>query len=635
MSRSATRRKRGAPLAPARPATAADQRQGPAARLLAHLDLALEAACVAMMLGAAGVAALQVFFRYGLNASLPWPEEASVWLFSWAVFLGMALATGRRAHIAIDVAPRLIPAGWRPAHAFFVDAMVAAASVMLVVVGADFAGRAIQVSPAMQIPMTWLFVAAPVGGLLCLAYTVRRAGEAPTLRGLAAVAAGVAIYLAVRHGAGLLFQESGAAPALMIVAFALILLSVPIAFALAFGAFAAFAPLGEIMLVVVPQNMASSLNSFTLLAIPFFVMAAAIMNAGGITGRLIVLATRLVGHMRGGLGQANVLTNTLLGGVSGSSTADASAIAKLMVPEMERRGYDRAFGCALTSAASTLANLVPPGLGLIIYAALASVSVGALFVATIVPGLLASASLMVVVYIVSRMRGYGGDAPRATGAERLEALARAAPALLLPVIIVGGVRFGVFTATEAGAIALVYAILCGVLFYRELTVRGFVAAIREATFDTVVIVIIIAAAAPFAWVLAAEQAPQKIAAALSVYASDPLVLLILINLFLLAVGLFMELIAAMVILVPILTPIVVAAGVDPVQFGVVLVLNLVIGALTPPLGMLVFTTARVGGADVIAVFRAIGPFVLALLAVLAMVTYVPALTLGPVRWLGP
>jgi C4-dicarboxylate transporter DctM subunit len=421
----------------------------------------------------------------------------------------------------------------------------------------------------------------------------------------------------------------------MLVAFSLVFLEVPIAFALAFGAFAAFAPLGDIMLVIVPQNMASSLNSFTLLAIPFFIMAAAVMNVGGITTRLVDFATSLVGHFRGGLGQANVVTNTLLAGVSGSSTADASAIAKLMVPEMEKHGYPRAFSCALTSASSTLANLIPPSLGLIIYAALASVSVGALFVATIVPGLMAATSLIVVVYIVSRIKGFGGSIERVSWGGRGKALLEAVPALLLPLIIVGGVRFGVFTATEAGAVALVYAIFCGVVYYRCLSGKGFYEAVRESTFDTVVITVIIAAAAPFAWVLAAEQVPQKIAAAMGAYTQSPIVLLLLINLFLLFVGLFMEMIAAMVILVPILVPLVIAAGVDPVQFGIVLVMNLVIGALTPPMGVLVFTTARVGQANVVEVFRAIMPFLAGLLIVLMLVTYVPVLTLGPVRWLGP
>jgi C4-dicarboxylate transporter DctM subunit len=607
---------------------------GAAARAFAVADRGLEFICAFLMLAAAGIASLQVFCRYVLQASLAWPEEVSLWAFSWGVFVGMAVAIGRDSHIAIDLVSRFLPASWKPWHAFFVRMVMAAASVMLIVHGIDFMSRAMQVSPAMQWPLKYLFLAVPVGGVLNLCYLARPSLATPWT-GAAAVLAGGIVYLAVRYGAGLVYGEAGSALVLMAVGLGLIFLEVPIAFALALGSFAAFAPLGNMMLVIVTQNMSSSLNSFTLLAIPFFIMAAAVMNAGGITARLVELATHLVGHLRGGLGQANVVTNTLLAGVSGSSSADASAIAKLMVPEMEKRGYARAFSCALTSACSTLANLIPPSLGLIIYAALASVSVGALFVATIVPGLMAASALAVVVYLVSRRCGYGADIQRSTGAQRLTALGSAVPALLLPLVIVGGVRFGVFTATEAGAIAFLFAIFCGKFVYRRLTAANFSEAIREAMFDTVAVAIIIAAAAPFAWILAAEQVPQKIAAALGALNANPLLLLLLINVFLLIVGLFMEMIAALVILVPILVPMVVAAGYDPIQFGIVLVLNLVIGALTPPLGMLVFITARVGKADVSSVFRAILPFLGALLVVLVLVTYVSTLSLGPLRWFGP
>jgi C4-dicarboxylate transporter DctM subunit len=207
--------------------------------------------------------------------------------------------------------------------------------------------------------------------------------------------------------------------------------------------------------------------------------------------------------------------------------------------------------------------------------------------------------------------------------------------LLLPVFIVGGVRFGVFTATEAGAMALVFALLCGSIVYRCLTRANFIAAAREAASDTVAVAIIIAAAAPFAWILAFQQVPQKIAGALSSFSDSAIVLLLIINLFLLFVGLFMEMIAAMVILVPILVPVIMKVGVDPVQFGIILVLNLVVGALTPPLGMLVFTTARVGRADVADVFRAILPFIVAMIVVLALVTFIPQLSLLPLRFFGP
>jgi tripartite ATP-independent transporter DctM subunit len=306
-----------------------------------------------------------------------------------------------------------------------------------------------------------------------------------------------------------------------------------------------------------------------------------------------------------------------------------------MVPEMARRGYGRPFAAALTAAGSTLANLIPPSLGLIIYAALASVSVGALFVATIVPGLMVAVALMMTVWIISRARGYGGDLPKTSGGERLRALLLAVPALILPVIIVGGVRFGAFTATEAGAIAMIYALFCGAFLYRKLTGRNLVEAVRDAVMDTVVIVIIIAAAAPFAWVLAFERVPQQIAAGLAVLVERPWLLMLAINVFLLIVGLFMEMIAAMVILVPILVPLIVMAGFDPVTFGLIIVMNLVIGALTPPLGVLIFTTARAGGAEQVATFRAVLPFLLAMLVVLMLVAFVPALTQAPVRWLGP
>jgi tripartite ATP-independent transporter DctM subunit len=599
------------------------------------VDRVVETLCVAFTLVAVVVACLQVTLRYVFNSGLPWPEEVAIWAFCWAVFLGMGLATGRDAHIAIDTVPRLLSARNRSILDFFNNAVVAAASFMLIIHGYEYVSRAIAASPAMQWPMKYYFLAVPVGGVLNLFFLIWPKPGRTLLRGVSIVAAGFVLYLAIRFAAPYLYGESGSAIVLNLVGLVLIILGVPVAFAMALGAFAAFAPFAKILLVTISQNMAASLDSFTLLAIPFFILAAAVMNAGGITPRLVDLAVQLVGHLRGGLGQANVIANTFLAGISGSSTADASTIAKLMVPAMEKRGYDRPFSAALTASAATLANMIPPSLGLIIYAALASVSVGALFVATIVPGLMIAGALMLTVYVMSRKRGYGGDLPKASGRQRLHSLALALPALTLPLIIVMGVRFGVFTATEAGAIAFFYAILCGFLLYRKLTPSNLLAAIREAVFDTVLIVVIIATAAPFAWVLAYEQVPQKIAQSMGALVDNPWLLMLVLNIFLLIVGLFMEMIASLVILVPILVPLVIAAGMDPIHFGIVIVLNMVIGALTPPLGVLVFTTARVGGADQAATFRAVIPFTLVLVAVMLLIAYVPAITMLPVQMFGP
>ncbi len=599
------------------------------------LDRTLELACMVLLLISVAVACLQVLLRYGFHSGLPWPEEVATWMFGWAVFLGMALATGRNAHIAIDIVLKLLKPRPRLALELFNQAIMAATSIMLIVHGWDYTSRVISASPALQWSMKYFFVAVPIGGALNLLFLVLPRTGRNLMQGLIVLAGGVGLYYLVRYGAPMLYGQSGSAIALVVVGISSIIIGVPVAFALAFGTFAAFAPMNELLLVTISQNMAASVNSFTLLAIPFFILAAAVMNAGGITPRLVDLAMQLVGHYRGGLGQANVVTNTMLAGISGSSTADASTIAKLLVPEMAKRGYGRPFSAALTAASATIANLIPPGLGLIIYAALASVSVGALFIATIVPGLMTAAALMTMVYILSRLRGYGGDLPKATSKQRLNSLGMAIPALILPVIIVGGVRFGVFTATEAGAMAFVYALLCGSLLYRKLTWSNLFEAIRESMFDTVVIVIIIAAAAPFAWLLAFEQVPQKIAAGLATLVGQPWLLMLAINLFLLIVGLFMEMIASLVILVPILVPLVISIGMDPIQFGIVMVMNLVIGALTPPLGVLVFTTARVGRANPTETFKAILPFIAALVAVLLAVTFLPALTLAPVEWLGP
>ena len=601
------------------------------------LDGALEALCILLLMGCVGVALLQVFFRYVLNASLSWPEEMARWGFVWLTFLGMPVTVRRQSFISIELILRWIPTGLRPYHEVFLRVMTAATSVALIVHGVDFVGRSTYVSPALQWPFRYMYLAVPVGAALNLMYLARqRVGGLRILgTGLLHCLLGALLYLGVRAVGPAVFGEAATSTLLISCAGILVFLAVPIGFALAFSAFVAFAPQGELLLLTLPQNMTAALDSFTLLAIPFFILAASLMNVAGITERLLNLATNLVGHFRGGLGYVNVLTNTLMGGVSGSSMADAAAVAKALVPEMKKKGYHPEFSAALTASAAVLANLIPPSLGLIVYAALAQASVAALFIGTIVPGLLMAAGLAVVVHLMSLRRGYGSDIPRASGRERLASLGRSGPALVLPLVIVGGIRVGVFTATEAGAVAAFYALLVGVFFYRGLTGANVWQVVRESLMDIAAVMIIITAAAPFAWVLASERVPQTIAAALGSLGTNPYILLFLINGFLLAVGLVMEMIAAMVILVPIFIPMIAAAGIDPVHFGIVLVMNIVIGALTPPMGMLVFVTARVTGTPVVAVFREVMPFLVAMIAVLLVVTYAPALSLWLPGRIGP
>ena len=611
--------------------------QSPADRFVSLGASILEAICAILLFFTASVTVLGVFFRYVLNDSLYWSEEAARWPFVWMVFLGMALGVARHGHIAIDfLASRLQSNGLR-AHSIFLHAVMVAACIVFVIHGWTLVERATFISPALGMPLSYLYLAVPVGGAISLLFlTIRGAQPGMVWRDVAiGFGAGVALFYAITFVASFGFGGLAASTVLITISLILILLGAPVAFSLGLGAFVAFAPKGPLMLTTISQNMTSSIDSFLLLAIPFFILAAAMMNAGGITQKLVALATRLVGHFKGGLGYVNVLTNGMMAGVSGSSMADAAAIGKILIPEMEKNGYPRPFSAALTSASSVVANLIPPSLGLIIYGALASASVGSLFVAAIVPGLMLLVVLAICVAVLSARHDYKSNVPRASGKERLDSLIVALPALTLPVVIVGGVRFGVFTATEAGAIAVFYAIFCGAVFYRSLGVKEVIKGVRDALSDTLAVTIIIATAAPFAWILAFEQAPQHLAEWLGNITQNPIVLILLLNLLLLATGLIMEMIAAMVILVPIFVPLIKAAGIDPVHFGVIVVINLVIGALTPPLGMLIFTTARVGEVPVASVFKAVLPFLVGLIIVLMIVSFFPVFTIGVANLIGP
>jgi len=607
------------------------------ARISNVIDRVLETFASVLLLATVIIALTQVFWRYVLNNSLSWPEEMAKFAFVWFVFLGAAMVTRRARHIVIDIVPRQFGPDALAVHAFLTRIISGSVCAFLVIYGADLVSKSTFTSPALQWSYSYLYLAIPVSAAISLV-VLALDPVLPGARGwtgAVATAIGVALYFVLEGLAGTaLFGQMGTIWPLVVLVIGLMMLGVPIVDALIFGTFVAFLPQGELALLPVPQGLVNSLD-YLLLAIPFFMLAAGMMNVGGITERLITLATTLVGHFRGGLGHVNVLTNTLMGGVSGSSTADAAAIAKTMVPAMARRGYPKPFGVALTSASSILANMIPPSMGLIIYGALASVSVGALFVATIVPGLLMALAMSLVVHFECMRLGIGERGQRASWGERGAAAKSALPALVLPVLIVGGIRYGVFSATEAGAVAALYAVFCGIFIYRAANGATLLHALRESVAETATVLVVIAASAPFAFALVIEQVPQKLAAAMATLTGSWILLMLVINLFLLFVGLAMEMIASMVILVPLLVPILKAANIDLVQFGIIMVANLCIGALTPPLAVLVFTAARVTDTPVHLAYRACRPFMAGLLIWLAIISFIPALSLLPVKFFGP
>ena len=413
-----------------------------------------------------------------------------------------------------------------------------------------------------------------------------------------------------------------------IVMFVLFALNVPVAFAIGIAAVSFFLLAQGVQIEAFIQRLVAVTHSFPLLAVPFFILTGVIMNHAGISRRIMNLADAFVGHMVGGLAQVNVLLSTVMAGMSGSSTADAAVQSKILVPEMTRRGYDKAFSAAVTACSALIATMIPPSIGLILYGVLADVSIGRLFVAGIVPGVLLCIALMLTVKRTAGRRNYLPSRTRKAGLkERALSVRDAFWALMIPVGIVGGLRFGVFTPTEAGAAAALYATLVGLLVYRELDWRKLPQIVLETVLLTSVVMLIIAAANGFGFYMAWQQIPPKAAEAMLELTRDPIVLLLIINVFLLIIGMFIDGAAALVLLTPLLAPIIPTYGIDPVHFGIIFMLNLEIGAVTPPLGVVMYTVVSIVG---VRLERYVGealPLIGALIAVLLLVTFIPALSL--------
>ncbi len=410
--------------------------------------------------------------------------------------------------------------------------------------------------------------------------------------------------------------------------FGLFALNVPVAFAIAIAALCFFLVVHGSQPEIFVQRMVSITQSFPLLAIPFFIFLGVVIHHGGMGRRIINLADAFAGHMVGGLAQVNVLLATLMAGMSGSSTAEAAMQSKILVPEMERKGYDKAFSVAVTACSALIATMIPPSIGLILYGVLADVSIGKLFVAGVVPGLLMCAALMLVVKLISGRRGYlPSRIRRASARERATALKEAFWALLIPAGVVAGMRFGVFTPTEAGACAALYATAIGLFVYRELRWRQLRDTIIQTVLLTSIVMMVISAANAFGFYLAWEQLPTRAAQGVLSLSTDPWVFLSLINLFLLVAGMFMDGAMMLVLLTPLLVPMIHAYHVDPVHFGVVFMLNLEIGAVTPPVGVVMYTALATAEVPIERYTREALPLFGALVAVLALITFVPQTTL--------
>ncbi len=409
----------------------------------------------------------------------------------------------------------------------------------------------------------------------------------------------------------------------------LMLTGIPVAFALMISTASYFLFINTgVPVDLIFQRMISGTESFPLLAIPFFITAGCVMNYGGLSSRLMKVADALTGHMRGGLAQVNVVLSLLMGGLSGSANADAAMQCKILVPEMSKRGYEPEFSAAITSASSIITPIVPPGIGLILYAFLAEQSVAQLFFAGYVPGLLLMAALMVVVYFVAKKRNYAPiHEQRASTKTVFIQLGKSFWSLLLPLGILMGLRFGFFTPTEAGAMAVVYAVIVGAFIHRELKPKHIPMIMLESVLSTSTIMLIILSASAFGYYLAWERLPQTISQILINITENKYLFFLIINVFLLMVGMFLEGLASLIILTPLLVPAATAIGIDPVHFGIVMVVNVSIGAITPPFGALAFLTSSILQLKVVKVFREMTWFTISMVLVLFILSYFPAIVM--------
>ncbi|MEJ6468299.1 TRAP transporter large permease [Fusobacterium ulcerans] len=418
-----------------------------------------------------------------------------------------------------------------------------------------------------------------------------------------------------------------------IVLLVFLFLKVPVFISILAGSVTYFILTPRVPQLIIAQRLVAGVESIPLLAIPFFVCAGVFMNHSGVTQRIMEFCGVLTGRMTGGLAQVNILLSTLMGGLSGSNLADAAMEAKMLVPEMEKKGFSKEFSSVVTATSAMITPLIPPGIGMILYGSIANVSIGKLFVAGLSVGAMLCIALMILVHFMSKKRGYKPlHEERIKMNEFLKALKGAVLPLCLPIIIIGGIRIGIFTPTEAGSVAIVYSLILGIV-YRELTMKKFLDGIKETVITTSAIMLIVGAASALSWVLTKERVPQQLTDYIVEVISNKYMFLIIVNIFLIIVGMFIEGNAITIILVPLLAPIALKLNIDPIHFAMIFIFNVSIGTLSPPMGTLMFVTCGVTKCKIKNFIKEAVPFYILLLIVLGLLTFVPQFSTALVNML--
>jgi tripartite ATP-independent transporter DctM subunit len=414
---------------------------------------------------------------------------------------------------------------------------------------------------------------------------------------------------------------------IIIILFGLMILGTPISFALGITSLLALLKLGvPAFLDLVPQRIYAGIDSFPLMAIPFFLLASELMSCCGLTNKLVNFANHLIGHLKGGLGHVNILASVLFAGITGAAVADVAAVGPIEIEMMTQAGYKKSYAAALTAASSVLGPIIPPSIIMVIYGSLMGVSIAAMFAAGILPGLLMALCLMIYNHYVSGKRGYVGKEKRSTIKEMVHDLPSSMVALLMPLIIMGGILSGVFTPTEAAAVAVVYALIVA-LFKRSFNFKSFLAMLTRTSSSVGMIFLVMGCASILGWILASERVPDMVAQAILAISNNKIFVLLLINLVLFITGMFMDIGVALVILAPILWPVAQFVGVNPLHFGIVMCINLNVGLITPPLGACIFVTCGVVKLKMEEMFKDIFPLLITEAIGVLVITYVPSITL--------
>ena len=584
----------------------------------------------------------QVIFRYiivdvlGMTGSTAWAEETAIFCFIWATYFAVSQSVRRRETIRITVLVDRLPLRWQ-SILWTLDSLVFLGFSLLVlrlswnVISTQIAFG--QKTTALGIPYAIPYSVLVVAFLLIsmrlaqdLVRQYRETGARDFLIGLA-IAALMTIPV-------LLFAETDIVWILIGTLLLCMLLGVPIAISLGVAGAIGIIMSGSVPLDIVAQISLTSLDSFPILAVFFFIAAGVFMGEGGLSKQLLELGDELVGGTWGGIALASVIASMLFGAISGSATATVAAIGMITIPAMVERGYDKAFAAALMACAGIIGTLIPPSNTFVLYGVVTKASISKLFLGGVIPGLLFGTGFMAITWWISRRNGWRGTSSGFSASRLARASWEAKWAIMVPVIILGGIYGGFMTPTEAAAVAATYGLLVGVFVYKGITRHNIVKILVNCGITSAVVILLISMASIFGYIMAIERVPDAIASTLLSITSDKYAMLLLLNIFLLLVGALIETGAAIIILAPILVPVVVKLGVDPLHFGIIMAVNLGIGFVTPPVGANLFVSSAISGMPVESIAKKLIPFLVCMVAILIAVTYLPELSLWMTRLIG-